>query len=231
MLASDPALRPERLDVIAPNVLPVIGRVRVQSDDSAFRHKNRRRAVRASAAGENGVSDCGAGDTAGRPLEAQRLEQHVFEEREGFQGFEGQGAIAQGQSLLAEFSPHVGFAGEVKEDVGESDAGAVAGGEEDVEDLEAQVDGVADLFGHFVDEDVPVRSRRVVSRLGARLGLRKSAGHVLVDESVYLPVRVLPFLVIKREDESELAGLSTASSSEKGLAESVKELLRLNWRV
>ena len=102
----------------------------------------------------------------------------------------------------------------MEEGVPDGDGGGVAGWEEDLQDLVAERDGVADPLGHFVQQGVPVGRGLWVwvwwFRSGWGNGRRcfcEGALDVLVDEGVDFVVRLFP-RCIEPVEELQRAGPS-----------------------
>ena len=154
-----PALGPEFLGVGAPDVLAAVEEVHVIPDWLALADVDGLGAVRAAAARDGGVADGGAAVEWDDGVETEDFVEAVLEglarfeagEGDGFRVFVGAEVVEDGAAELVEGG---GVAGEEEDGPTEEGCGGIAAGQEDVEELGTQFDGVLCCVGEGVEEDV-----------------------------------------------------------------------------
>lgn len=193
-LALVPAIRTELVSIGAPQIRPTVHHVGAVEDGLALLDVDGVRARGTTARGEGGVADGRAAVTRDNGVETEDFIEEVLQGTAGLEVGEGD---VMGGGVGAEFREDGGAQGvEVVRVAGEEEdaprqerGSGIATGEEDVEELGAQFDGVAGGFGQTVQEDV------VAGGFLLRVGV-ESSGDEAVDVGVHSFVDGAAFLVV-----------------------------------
>lgn len=158
-LLLQPPLGTELLRIRAPDVLSSVQEVHVVADRLALAHVYGLHAVKTAAAGDGSVADGGAAVHGDDGVETEGFVEEVLEVLAGFEAGEGDWlwAVVGTEGVddgLAEFLEDGWVAGEKEGAPAQERGGGVTTGEEDVEELGAEFDGVLGGRGQSVQEDV-----------------------------------------------------------------------------
>src|SRR5699024_9784405 len=153
-----PALGTEFLGVGAPDVLAAVEEMHVVPDGLALADVDGLGAVRATAAWDGGVADGGAAVQGNDGEEAEGFVEAVLEGLAGCEAGEGDGfRVLVGAGVVedsaAELVEGIRVAGEKEDSPAEERGGGIAAGQEDVEELGTEFDGVLCCVGEGVQED------------------------------------------------------------------------------
>nr|POE98310.1 hypothetical protein CFP56_64903 [Quercus suber] len=157
--AVNEALRPELVGVVAPEVEAAVHEVDAVADVRAGGDVDRRGAVGSAAEGQRGVALRSSRVEGHNGVQAQDLVDGVLQVLAAFQCRKRDvgRVLVRAEGLedgRAELGEDFGVAGEQVEEPGEQAGGGVSAGEEDVEELGAQLDRVARLLSQCLEENV-----------------------------------------------------------------------------
>lgn len=188
--------------VFAPDVLAAVQHVHVVQNGPALFDVNGALAVGATATGQAGVLSGVAGVGGQGREQAERLVDNLLQVRAGLEGGKGDilGVLVGaevGDDGLAQLAEDLWVAGEQQGGPAQQRGGGIAAGEQDVEQLGAQLDWVLGGLGHGMDKDV--RLRRAFLGLRLLLVVVQGLGDALVDEAVDLLAAVPELLAVVHE--------------------------------
>lgn len=204
-LLLQPPLRPELLRIRTPDVFSPMQEVHVVANGLALAHVYGLHTVGTAAAGDGGVADGGAAVHRDDGVETESFVEEVLEVLAGFEAGKGDGlrAVVGAEGVddgLAEFLEDGWVAGEEERAPAEEGGGGVTTGEEDVEELGAEFDGILGGRGQSVQEDVgAVVLFFVKATILLALHNIQSRLDETVDKGVDLLVCALGFFVVGQE--------------------------------